>query len=55
LGGAGGPVTSGDNGAYSGENGNCLIPTGGGQSTGSNGGAVNSTGGSGTITLSYYS
>jgi hypothetical protein len=48
-------VFDGDNGAYSGENGACLIPTGGAQSAGSNGGAVNSTGGSGTITLSYYS
>jgi hypothetical protein len=46
---------SGDNGAYSGENGNCLVPAGGSVSTGSNGGALNSAGGQGTITLSYYS
>jgi hypothetical protein len=55
LGGAGGAVTDGDNGARSGENGNCLIPTGGSVSTGSNGGALNSAGGTGSITLSYWS
>jgi hypothetical protein len=32
-----------------------LIPAGGSQTTGANGGATNSAGGSGTITLSYYS
>jgi hypothetical protein len=32
-----------------------LIPTGGVVSAGSNGGSLNSTGGNGSITLSYYS
>jgi hypothetical protein len=31
------------------------VPTGGAISTGSNGGALNSAGGQGTIILSYYS
>jgi hypothetical protein len=48
-------LLGGDNGGYSGENGNCLIPTGGVVTAGSNGGAPNSAGGGGTITLSYYS
>ena len=56
-GGAGGLASDYENwGAYSGENGNCLLPSlGSVVSTGSNGGALNSDGGSGTITLSYYS
>lgn len=54
-GGAGGLVSGGDNGAYSGENGNCFAPTGSTISSGSNGGAPNSSGTGGSITISYYS
>jgi hypothetical protein len=32
-----------------------LVPTGGSVSSGSNGGALNSAGAQGSITLSYYS
>jgi hypothetical protein len=50
-------VTGGDNGAYSGENGNCLAPGGGtiGGGTIGGGGAPNTAGPAGTITISYYS
>jgi hypothetical protein len=47
-------VTDGDNGGRSGENGNCLA-SGGIISSGSNGGGYNSAGGSGYITISYWS
>jgi hypothetical protein len=53
-GGAGGGLTGGDNGAYSGELGNSLVPLGGTQGPGSNGGAQNTAGGGGRITISYY-
>ena len=54
-GGLGGLVRGGDSGAYSGENGNTLAPTDSMISVGSNGGAPNTTGGAGSITISYYS
>jgi hypothetical protein len=46
---------NGDSGAYSGENGNCLVPPGGAVSAGTNGGAANTPGTQGSITLRYYS
>jgi len=55
FGGVGGLTFPGDQGAYSGENGNCLVPTGGIVSNASNGGSPNSSGGNGTITISYWS
>jgi hypothetical protein len=47
----------GDDGAFSGENGNCLAPGGGVLSGGvlGGGGGVNSTGPSGAITVSFFS
>lgn len=54
-GGAGGLVTGGDTGAYSGENGNCYVPTGGVVDAGSNGGAPNTAGSGGFISISYWS
>jgi hypothetical protein len=57
LGGAGGALRDGDNGAFSGENGNCLAPGGGTVSGGQagGGGAPNTAGPAGTITIRYYS
>ena len=53
-GGSGGGLTGGDNGAYSGEIGNSLVPLGGTQGPGDNGGAQNTAGSGGRITISYY-
>ena len=50
-GGAGGPQTSGDNGAFSGSNGADLLPAGFVSVAGSNGGATASAGGSGAINM----
>lgn len=54
-GGLGGLTYGGDNGAYSGENGNCYVPPGGVVSSGSNGGAPNTTGGGGIVSITYWS
>ena len=51
YGGAGGALTGGDNGAYSGINGQSLVPSGGSVSIGTNGGAAETTGSSGYITI----
>ena len=54
-GGAGGSTVAGDSGAYSGENGTNLVPTGGSASTGSNGGASSGApGGAGSMTVCYW-
>ena len=56
-GGAGGATFGGDDGAFSGENGNCLAPGGGVISGGTagGGGAPNTAGPTGTITVSFFS
>jgi hypothetical protein len=50
-------LVAGDNGGFSGENGNCLAPGGGVISGGTagGGGAPNSAGPSGSITISFFS
>ena len=53
-GGTGGTSFGGDDGTYSGENGNNLVPAGGATSTGYNGGTHSSPGSSGNVTISYY-
>lgn len=54
-GGIGGTTYGGDSGAYSGENGNCLVPAGGSISIGANGGPSSSQPGTGgSVTISYY-
>jgi hypothetical protein len=54
-GGAGGVTFGGDDGAYSGENGNCLVPSGATVTPGTNGGSSGPTSGAGgSATISYY-